>query len=534
MILTLEVIGAQAADLGAAGRKIFNAIGGTIGRLPDNDWVFPDPYVSGRHALIRYLNGKFFIEDTSTNGVFVNAPDNRLPRAEPHQLKNGDRLYIDAYEIQVLIEGDTAAADARNDPLAALAASRTQALPPPSRVPVDPQSRAPLEPPSRAKAEPPSRPQAEPPSRAKAEPPSRPPAEPPSRQLPPSPPPPNRRDEEHTSNLINRTTELETEEDEEEQEDDVADKDDHKTVWFGMSEVKEKLAEQASPPPAPPPRAKVEPLRAKVEPVRPAPPPAPPPPVPPPAPPKASEPVRRAPAAPPPAPPPPEPPPPAKAAPPVVRPPQAPSPAPVGTSDADDGSQLAALLATAGIQGLEPSIENARMLGGVLRTAMAGLMEMLRARDRMKNELRMRGTSFKAANNNPLKFSANVDDAFHNLFVKHNPAYLQPPEAVEDAFRDVRDHQTAALAAMRLAFESTLAEFDPDRMQDDFDRQMKKGSILSVPAKLRYWEMYRDRYGELAKESDETFRTLFGDEFAKAYEHHLERLRAAARTRENK
>ena len=80
MILTLEVIGEQAEDLGAAGRKVFNAIGGTIGRLPDNDWVFPDPYVSGRHALIRYLNGKYFIEDTSTNGVFINSPDNRLSR----------------------------------------------------------------------------------------------------------------------------------------------------------------------------------------------------------------------------------------------------------------------------------------------------------------------------------------------------------------------------------------------------------------------------------------------------------------------
>src|SRR5262245_42970840 len=122
MILTLEVTGELAAELGAGGGKVFNAIGGTIGRLPDNDWVFPDPYVSGRHALIRYLNGKFFVEDTSTNGVFVNSLDNRLSRAQPHQLKNGDRLYIDAYEIHVSIEDD-AADDARNDPFAALQAN---------------------------------------------------------------------------------------------------------------------------------------------------------------------------------------------------------------------------------------------------------------------------------------------------------------------------------------------------------------------------------------------------------------------------
>ena len=123
MILTLEVIGEQADDLGAASRKVFNAIGGTIGRLPDNDWVFPDPYVSGRHALIRYLNGKFFIEDTSTNGVFINSPDNRLPRTQPHQLRNGDLLFIDAYEIRVSIENDPAAAS-RNDPFAKLKAAK--------------------------------------------------------------------------------------------------------------------------------------------------------------------------------------------------------------------------------------------------------------------------------------------------------------------------------------------------------------------------------------------------------------------------
>ena len=138
----------------------------------------------------------------------------------------------------------------------------------------------------------------------------------------------------------------------------------------------------------------------------------------------------------------------------------------------------------------------------MLRTAVGGMMEVLRARERMKDELRMRGTTFKAANNNPLKFSANVDDAFHNLFVKRNPAYLEPADAFEDAFRDVRDHQAAFLSAMRLAFESMLAQFDPNRLQEEFDRQIKKGSILGVPAKLRYWDLYRDKYSDLAKDAE--------------------------------
>ena len=34
----------------------------------------------------------------------------------------------------------------------------------------------------------------------------------------------------------------------------------------------------------------------------------------------------------------------------------------------------------------------------------------------------MRTTRFRNAENNPLKFSANVDDALHNLLPQRNPA----------------------------------------------------------------------------------------------------------------
>jgi type VI secretion system FHA domain protein len=206
--------------------------------------------------------------------------------------------------------------------------------------------------------------------------------------------------------------------------------------------------------------------------------------------------------------------------------------APARSAEAPDTAQLKALLDAAGIEGLDPSSEAAQTLGAMLRAAVGGMMEVLRARERMKDELRVRGTTFKVANNNPLKFSANVDDAFHNLFVKRNPAYLDPAAAFEDAFRDVRDHQAAFLSAMRLAFESMLSQLDPNRLQDEFDRQIKKGSILGVPAKLRYWDLYRDKYSDLAKDAQGAFRNLFGDAFAKAYEEQLERLQGMARGRD--
>lgn len=406
MVLTLEVLGEQAVQLGDNSRREFNAIGGTIGRLPDNDWVFADPYVSGRHALIRYLNGKYFIEDTSTNGVFINSPDKRLSRTQPQQLRNGDVLYIDAYQIRVAIERDPASPKRNDlftrfrDDSAPAQASRRAAAPA----------------------------------------------------------------EDRTASLVMHEAE------------------DQGTEWFGTNDMREPEA-------APAPRARQE-LPRPVAP-----------------PPRAH--LGRA----------------------AQSPAQSPAMRPVaGAASArvpagSDDSHLSTLFAAAGIEGLEPTGQTAQTLGDVLRAAVGGVMEALRAREHMKDELRMRGTNFKAAHNNPLKFSANVDDAFHNLLVKHNPAYLEPADAFEDAFRDLHDHQAATLVAMRLAFESMLAHFDPERLQEDFDRQTKKGSILGVPAKLRYWELYRDKYGAVAKDAEKGFRMLFGDEFAKAYEEQLERMR---------
>jgi type VI secretion system FHA domain protein len=161
----------------------------------------------------------------------------------------------------------------------------------------------------------------------------------------------------------------------------------------------------------------------------------------------------------------------------------------------------------------------------------AGVMDVLQARQRLKNEFRMGVTTFRPKDNNPLKFSANVEDALHNLLVKRNAAYLGPVEAFEDAFDDVRHHQIAILAGVRVAFASLLAEFDPDRLQEEFDRQLKKGGPALVPAKMRYWDLYRDKIRDMVSDTDATFRSLFGEEFAEAYEEQLRLLKAQGRPR---
>ena len=84
----------------------FGAAGGSIGRSADNDWVLPDPerYVSAHHARISFTDGQFMLEDTSTNGVFVNDDERAVSTYGPYPLKSGDVLRVGEYQLVVALD----------------------------------------------------------------------------------------------------------------------------------------------------------------------------------------------------------------------------------------------------------------------------------------------------------------------------------------------------------------------------------------------------------------------------------------------
>jgi len=176
--------------------------------------------------------------------------------------------------------------------------------------------------------------------------------------------------------------------------------------------------------------------------------------------------------------------------------------------------------------GVDPSLvtpELARDLGRILRIVVSGVLDVLEVRKRIKEEFRLSVTTIRPQDNNPLKVSADVDDALHNLLVKRSAAYLPPVEAFEDAFGDIRAHQLAMLAGMRAAFDALMERFDPQRLQEEFEQRGRKGSLLSGSAKSHYWDLYCEKIRDMVRDSEASFRELFGDEFAGAYEEHLKR-----------
>lgn len=186
----------------------------------------------------------------------------------------------------------------------------------------------------------------------------------------------------------------------------------------------------------------------------------------------------------------------------------------------------ATLLEAAGVDPARVDPEVSARVGEILRVVVAGMMTVLQSRVDLKDQFGLKQTRVRSAENNPLKFSANVEDALHNLLVKRNPAYLGPVEAFENAFADLARHEAAMREGLRVAFDSMVAAFDADRLQQEFDRQGAKGI---VPGKLRYWDQYRERMHAIARDRDASFRQLFGEAFAHAYEEQLRRLSSPER-----
>lgn len=185
---------------------------------------------------------------------------------------------------------------------------------------------------------------------------------------------------------------------------------------------------------------------------------------------------------------------------------------------------IAAMLRAAGVPPEAVSAATYDVLGQILQVVVHGLLDVLRARAQIKDEFRVAATRLKPVENNPLKFSVNAQDALHNLFGKQNPGFQSPVDAFEDSFDDIKSHQLAMIAGMRAAYDAMLEYFNPDGLEAEFDKGLKRNILSGVLNKSKYWDLYEDLYRHLQKDPDDSFHRLFGDEFGRAYEEQMERL----------
>ncbi|MDH3333844.1 MAG: hypothetical protein OEM30_05545, partial [Gammaproteobacteria bacterium] len=75
----------------------------------------------------------------------------------------------------------------------------------------------------------------------------------------------------------------------------------------------------------------------------------------------------------------------------------------------------------------------------------------------------------------------------------------------------------AFLDAMNSAFIEFADRFDPDELQEGFDRTLNS-KLFSFLNKSKYWNLYKDLYPIMTEKGGGRFPQMFGEEFVKAYE----------------
>ncbi len=189
---------------------------------------------------------------------------------------------------------------------------------------------------------------------------------------------------------------------------------------------------------------------------------------------------------------------------------------------------LSAFLAGAGVSDLDMhgplTPQTMSMIGQLLRASTQGTLDLLLARALIKREVRAEVTMILARENNPLKFSPNVEVALSHLLAPRGQGFMSPVVAVKDAYDDLRAHQFGFMAGMRAALDGVLRRFDPAQLELRLTDKNIIDSMLPMNRKAKLWSLFIELYSDITKEAQDDFQSLFGKEFLRAYESQLEKL----------
>lgn len=482
LLLSLLVTSSQSAALGTACRKKFNELGGTIGRGKDKDWVLPDPnhHISSNHAIIEFKEGAYYIIDVSTNGVYIN--DNRDPIGKNNrvELKKGDYIYIGEYEISADFEEEHAAisdATAKEGPFFDEISGEIPADMDPldlfdSKKSIETVNSTDLQ--NEMKEEPVSE-------------------EADAYLIDHSPSldeffePPSVSQEKNIPDDWNATgfTSAHSAENMEEIPDDW------ELTGFLIGKPKKehinKNIDEKGKPEHKVPSTVAEPGIIKqndnqIEPDLP--------------------PTRR-----------------------YEHQEKVVTSKPAMVSQTYDTEVLLRSIGL-DISGIPPEIikELPEMIGIVFREFVQGIMEALTVRTNLKSAFRVNQTMIGPTENNPLKFSVNVDGALENMLLKRGVGFLPALEAVQEGFNDIKAHQVATMAGMQGALKGVLERFNPEELEERFTIGPKGSKLLSAYNKARFWDRYKELYEDIVMEAMDNFQNLLGEEFALAYEDQIKKV----------
>jgi len=164
-------------------------------------------------------------------------------------------------------------------------------------------------------------------------------------------------------------------------------------------------------------------------------------------------------------------------------------------------------------------------LGESLNLLLVGVMQTLRQRAEIKNDFRINQTTFQQSENNPLKFSASIDDVVQNLFLRRSTSFLSAKSAIVEAFNDTQNHEKSLITGTQGAVEGILNQLDPDYIkQKDFNGQNVLEKIIPNQKPAKYWKLYSLIHADMKQGVVNQKSQIWHDDFVAAYDKKIKSL----------
>jgi len=145
-----------------------------------------------------------------------------------------------------------------------------------------------------------------------------------------------------------------------------------------------------------------------------------------------------------------------------------------------------------------------QLAGQLLREAVLGLMDLNHGRNEFRNKFRIPAPPADGPES-PLNLSKGVDEALVRLLTNLSTR-AGSVDAIRENFREHKAQNTAAMTAMRAAFEEFLSRLNPKELEERFERAGKRG-VFGGQSKAKNWDLYAELFGGLAQRPPMGFRT---------------------------
>lgn len=158
-------------------------------------------------------------------------------------------------------------------------------------------------------------------------------------------------------------------------------------------------------------------------------------------------------------------------------------------------------------------------IGSALRFAIKGLNHIYASRSGLAGRFPLATMHMHAIEDNPLRFSHDVEEALDALFAKRGRVHLSAPFAIKETLTHLDNHQNATEKAVDRALDTVLRALSPNALKRRFRsydnaEEPEAGTMHDAWC----WQMYKAYSSEMHSKRQQGLQMLFWEVFSQEYQ----------------